>query len=143
MRTLNKVLSIAALTILFGGCYSRPTNYLQGKVVKELGSVPLLNHDPNSIFRKEPISISEMSYALKVETEQGIYTFSIYEEMIEDTRIAKPLLALEDQIEVGDIVKFPTNIPNGSGARMCDLFSEDKMGKVPSCFVSVVKKKGE
>ncbi|MBI5066106.1 hypothetical protein HZA97_07760 [Candidatus Woesearchaeota archaeon] len=145
---VKKLLGIVSLAISLSGCPQKlgPTEYLEGRVVKELGSAPLLK--VRSIFKDGGTNIGELSYGLKVETDQGVYSFAVYEDkkfrdIAGNIITPKSLLVLEEQIEEGDTVRFALGDVSVMNGDTTIYFQDDKTGNVPSSYVSVVKKKGE
>lgn len=148
VRNWLGIASISTLALMLNGCPHKlgPTKYLQGIVVKEFGSAPLLKE--RSIFRDGGRNIGELSYGLKVETSEGVYSFGIYEDkkfrdMTGNLMTPKSLLILEEQIEEGDTVRFALGDVSVMNGDTTIYFQDDKTGNVPSNYVSVVKKKGE
>lgn len=71
-------------------------NYLEGIVVEEFGDSSILKANDNQIV------IVPQKYILKVDTEQGIYTFEV-----RDIWNDKPSYLLAVAIEKGDKIRFP------------------------------------
>ncbi len=144
---VKNLLRITGLIFALSGCAEvGPADYLQGRVIKEMGTAPLLRE--RSIFKGEGTNLGELSYGLKVETEEGIYSFGVYEDNdLRDSEgnltTPKSLLVLEEQIEEGDVIKFTLGCVYNRGGDKKTYFQEDKNGNVPSNYVSVVKKKEE
>ncbi len=127
----NLVIGALALTSL-GGC-SEPT-YLEGKVAKESGSAVNLIRSEGALFGNDSVKFGKLNYILTVDTSKGRYVIDVCQK-------EKSLAALAEAIEVGDTVRFPIDNINGICYAGNERFEEDRIGSVPSKYLSVIKKK--
>ncbi|MFH1174980.1 MAG: hypothetical protein V1725_07650 [archaeon] len=114
-------------TLLMSGCVN--TTYLQGKVVKEAGSVASVVESSGALFGNESVKFSNPTYLLQVQTSQGLYTIDV-----QNGCFGKTIEGLALAIEEGDSIRFPITIePN------TQYFSGDRIGKLKADLITVLK----
>jgi|SRR3989344_4093417 len=144
---MKKIFGIGLLAgiISFYGCEGNHTDhhYMEGEVIKESGTLPMLVKSPSSFFNNESVKIGEMSYILTIKTTEGIYTASV-EENNYSSDSHKTVEGLESVIETGTRIKFeigrteykigrdePTEYKN---------FDNDKIGTIYAGDITVLGK---
>ncbi len=136
MNNFQKLIGLGALVGTMG-C-EQPLVHTPKKVT---GTV--LSESGNYMRFKSPMAIlvpqiikKDANYILSVKTDEGIYTFEVYEPFIKNPDIAtqRPISALEQVIEIGTRVSFP--IENRDKTQ---YFGNDKIGRLPSSYVEVIK----
>ncbi len=132
MNKLQKLLGIGALTLALSGCAYEP-KYLEGKVIKESGTIVNIVESSGALFGNESVKFGNPNYILTVETSEGKYIIDVGE------RYSKPLAALAEAIEVGDKIKFKTNYALALGGEL-SYFSRDRIGSVPSNEIELIEK---
>ena len=112
--------TLAALTLsgvlIFGGCDN--SEYIEGTVVKEAGTITQIVPSSGAMFGNESIKFSKPSYIIQIQTPQGLYTADIKHYFHQD----KSLESMALVIEKGTKVKIQKSALGSS------RFSEDKMG---------------
>ena len=129
-KTLSSIVLAGALA-LGGTVCSHHSQYQEGKVTKESGTVVNIVKSSGAIFGNESVKFGNPNYVLTVETDQGEYVINVRE------NYSKPLVALAEAIEVGDRIKFKTNYWD---VKDLDYFSEDRIGSVPSDEIKLLRK---
>ena len=126
-KTLGTIV-LAAISLI--GCDGKENKdpFVYGKIVKETGTVARVVESRGALFGNESVKISEPTYVLQIQTDQGLYTASIKEHR------KKPRDALALRIEEGTHVKIE-RVDLESSYR----FGEDKIGYLYSNEVIVVK----
>lgn len=129
MNRLKNLFGIYVLALTLGGCNDYKPQYLEGKVIKETGTIVKSN---DFLFGNETFTfgnIGNKNYNLLVETKDGKYILNVF-----GGTFGKTLDNLAQEIEIGDSIRVQTN-PNG-----IPCFSSDKSGNVPVDAIKVFKK---
>lgn len=129
-KILSSIVLAGALTFGGAGCFYH-SQYQEGKVTRESGTVVNIVESSGALFGNESVKFGNPNYVLTVETDQGKYVINVSE------RYSKPLAALAEAIEVGDRIKFKTNYWRG---RERGYFSKDRIGSVPSDQIELLRK---
>lgn len=136
MNKLQKALGIGALALTsLLGC-DNPETYLEGKVIKEGGSVVNIVQSSGALFGNDSVKFGDPTYVLAVETNEGKYIIDVREYSF--TRTFKhTLVALAEAIKEGSVIKFPKSYKcNGKDE---SYFAKDKIGRLSSDSIEVVK----
>jgi len=129
-KTLSSIVLAGALAFGGAGC-SYHSQYQEGKVTKEGGTVVNIVESSGAFFGNESVKFGNPNYVLTVETDQGKYVINVREDY------RKPLAALAEAIEVGDRIKFKINYWD---VRDKDYFSKDRIGSVWSDEIELLGK---
>ncbi len=127
MNKIKRLVGIGALALSLVGCGEVKPIYLEGRVIKESGTVVNLVESSGALFGNESVKLGNPNYLLTVETSEGKYIMDISE------HYSKTLAALAEAIEVGDKVRFITNDPNDYPG-----FSKDRIGTIHSHNIEVL-----
>ncbi len=125
MNKLQKILGISTIGLALTSCdpIDSQIKFLEGKVVKEGGNI---------ISAEQ--SAREPSYVLTVDTERGRYVIDVEE------KYSKPLAALSEAIEVGDVISFQVGCGDYINNRNKSLFDIDNIGYNYSNHIRIIKK---
>ncbi len=117
------ILSLAALS----GCRPVKPIYLEGKVIKESGTVVNLVESSGALLGNESVKLGNPNYLLTIETSEGKYIIDVKQHW------SKSLAALAEAIEVGDRIKFRTN-------GFYSHISKDRIANIDSYDIEVLGK---
>jgi len=124
-KSLANIVLVGALTLGGTGC---DTQYKEGRVIKESGTVVNIVESGGALFGNESVKLGNPSYILTVETDEGKYVISVSE------NYDKPLVALAEAIEVGDKIRFVKTDMNQV------YFSKDRIGRNYSNNIELIGK---
>ena len=133
MNICQKVMGIGVVygAMMLQGCLKETESvYLEGTVIKELGSVASIVPSNGAFFGNESIKFSQKTYILQIQTSEGLYTVDVYE------GYRKTLESLALVIEPGDRVQFEKF---GGGCPGASNFGNDKIGRISSGKITVLK----
>lgn len=112
-------------------CYAIPSQvYVEGKVVKEGGTLPNLMKSSGALFGNESVKLGGANYVLTVATNQGNYTFEVKQNVWGGV---KTLPALTEAIEEGDLVRF---MIEGGHSK----FGNDHIGQILTSEIDLLEK---
>jgi len=136
MNKIRKYIQSGALILALSSCALPEKEYLEGRIVKESGTVINIVKSSGSLFGNESVKFENQNYVLTVETEQGKYIINVRDSH------SKPISALAEAIEEGDKIKFPIKKPAHSDIFNAEYnyFSKDRIGTMHSIEIEVLGK---
>ncbi len=109
------------------------TEYKTGTVLKESGTIVdriiSVEKSSGALFGNESVKVGEMTYAVQIKTEQGIYNANVI------SWVSSDLEAIALAIDPGDIVRFRTKYSRGN-----DVFYSNKIGRLMPKEIDIIKK---
>lgn len=143
-KTLGAIVLASALGLASCSERAPPSDYVEGKVIKEYGSqvniVDSKNYINGGILGSdgvvETVKIGKPTYGIQVETPNGVYTIDFND--FGGSEGPKNMDNLSAAIDIGTIVKFPTkNVPQRVHGPSTGFYS-DRVGVLDPDNIEII-----
>ena len=111
-----------------------PTDYVEGEVIEEYGTLAALERSPGGLFCNESVRLGS-SYGIVVETADGTYSIDIVENGCHSNYGQQTPQNLAAAIDEGTQVRFPERVLDLWSHKDC--FSDNNLGTLDPEYIDI------